>query len=39
MPPTGQVLAELRAWMPDVPCDGFWHGRPGLDQAFMGAAR
>ncbi len=33
------ALDEMRPLMPDSPCDGFWHGRPGLELAFMGAAR
>lgn len=26
-----QVLEELQEIMPDKPCNGYWHGRPGLD--------
>lgn len=26
------VLQRMRPHMPDLPCDGYWHGRPGLEQ-------
>lgn len=28
-----QVLDELQEIMPDKPCNGYWHGLPGLDYA------
>lgn len=26
------ALRSMQAMMPDQPCNGYWHGRPGLDQ-------
>ena len=31
--PGDQALQRLEPLMPDRPCDGYWHGRPGLEQA------
>jgi collagenase-like PrtC family protease len=29
---TGAAARErMRAWMPSAACNGFWHGRPGLE--------
>jgi O2-independent ubiquinone biosynthesis protein UbiV len=28
----GQAAAKLRPLMPALACDGYWHGRPGLEQ-------
>ncbi len=28
----GQALEDMRALMPAEPCNGYWHGRPGLEQ-------
>ena len=25
-------LQQLQEWMPDQSCNGYWHGKPGLDQ-------
>ena len=25
------ALQDMRAFMPEAPCNGYWHGRPGLD--------
>lgn len=25
------ALAQLRPYMPEEPCNGYWHGKPGLD--------
>ena len=33
-----EALRALAPLMPDAPCDGFWHGRPGLEQSFSRAA-
>lgn len=27
-----EALAALQEWMPDQPCNGYWNGKPGLDQ-------
>ncbi|HEY0847871.1 MAG TPA: U32 family peptidase [Noviherbaspirillum sp.] len=27
-----QALAQMDALMPDQPCNGYWHGKPGLDR-------
>lgn len=29
---SGAVMNEMKEWMPDEPCNGYWHGKPGLDQ-------
>ena len=26
------AVARMQPHMPDLPCDGYWHGRPGLEQ-------
>lgn len=31
------ALARMRESMPGEPCNGFWHGRPGLDQMVSAA--
>lgn len=33
-----RALDEMRPLMPDAPCDGFWHGKAGLEQTFMSTA-
>ncbi len=30
--PSAQALERMRPLMPAEPCNGFWHGRPGLEQ-------
>ena len=30
-----QALESMRPLMPDQPCNGYWHGRPGLEQVSM----
>lgn len=32
-----EALEGMRPFMPDVPCNGYWHGRPGLEQVAPGA--
>lgn len=27
-----EALAQMAAWMPDDACDGYWHGKPGLEK-------
>lgn len=34
----GQGLERLRALLPQAPCNGHWHGRPGLEQVEGAAA-
>lgn len=29
------ALQSMQAMMPDQPCNGYWHGRPGLDQVAL----
>lgn len=29
----GEALERMQPLMPDRPCNGYWHGRPGLEQA------
>ena len=29
--PDPQALAQIRPYMPEAPCNGYWHGKPGLD--------
>lgn len=29
--PAPDALERMRPLMPDAPCNGYWHGRPGLD--------
>lgn len=26
------AMQHMEAWMPDQACNGYWHGKPGLDQ-------
>lgn len=26
------ALKQMEEWMPDQPCNGYWHGKPGLDR-------
>lgn len=33
-----QALAELNALMPSGGCDGYWHGRPGIENVSGGSA-
>ncbi len=35
-PASGQAVKRMTALMPDQSCNGYWHGRPGLEQ-FMAA--
>lgn len=34
-----EVLARMDTLMPDAPCDGYWHGRPGFEQSWKGGSR
>lgn len=31
------IAADVAALLPDAPCDGYWHGRPGLELAGRAA--
>lgn len=31
-----EVSAAVQAYLPDAPCDGYWHGRPGIEQTIAG---
>lgn len=26
------AFEQMKEWMPDQPCNGYWHGKPGLEQ-------
>ncbi len=28
-----EAMATMTPWMPEVACDGYWHGRPGMEYA------
>jgi collagenase-like PrtC family protease len=30
--PAAEALQQMLALMPDEPCNGYWHGKPGLEQ-------
>lgn len=32
------VVERLQAFMPDLPCNGYWHGLPGIEQVRTGGA-
>ena len=32
------AAARMQPLMPDLPCDGYWHGRPGLEQGRTATA-
>lgn len=29
---SGDALRDMNEWMPDQACNGYWHGKPGLEQ-------
>lgn len=33
--PPEQALERSAAWMVEAPCNGFWHGRPGVEQLVL----
>ncbi len=36
--PDPAALAAMRPFMPEAPCNGYWHGKPGLDLIETAAA-
>jgi collagenase-like PrtC family protease len=34
----GEALQRMQPLMPDQPCNGYWHGRPGMEQAARALA-
>ena len=36
---TPDFVERMQPFMPDLPCNGYWFGRPGLEQGLQGAAR
>jgi len=35
---TPDFVERMQPFMPDLPCNGYWFGRPGLEQGMQGAA-
>ena len=35
---TPDFVERMQPFMPDLPCNGYWFGRPGLEQGMHGAA-
>ena len=35
---TPDFVERMQPFMPDLPCNGYWFGRPGLEQGLQGAA-
>ena len=36
--PAQTAMQQLTKLMPDRACDGYWHGRPGIEQSYLAAA-
>ncbi|TWG39723.1 collagenase-like PrtC family protease [Acidovorax delafieldii] len=36
---TPDFVERMQPFMPDLPCNGYWFARPGLEQGLQGAAR
>lgn len=36
---TPDFVERMQPFMPDLPCNGYWFGHPGLEQGLQGAAR
>ena len=32
------AVTKLMPWAPDIACNGYWHGRPGMDSVVASAA-
>jgi collagenase-like PrtC family protease len=28
-----EAISTMAPWMPEIACNGYWHGRPGMDRA------
>jgi hypothetical protein len=33
--PAQTAIQQMAKLMPDRACDGYWHGRPGIEQSFL----
>ncbi|MBI2313891.1 MAG: U32 family peptidase [Betaproteobacteria bacterium] len=33
----GDALAQMQKLMPEAPCNGYWHGKPGMEQELVAA--
>ena len=33
-----EVSTKMAPWAPDIACNGYWHGRPGMDSTIASAA-
>ncbi|HUX62442.1 U32 family peptidase [Sulfuricella sp.] len=36
--PAQTAIQQMAKLMPDRACDGYWHGRPGIEQSYLAAA-
>ncbi|MBZ0092851.1 MAG: U32 family peptidase [Sulfuricellaceae bacterium] len=36
--PVESALQQIAKLMPDQACDGYWHGRPGIEQSYLASA-
>ena len=34
---TPDFVERMQPFMPDLPCNGYWFGRPGLEQGLQGS--
>jgi hypothetical protein len=32
------ALQQMESMMPEAACNGYWHGRPGMEQMFLASA-
>jgi len=37
--PAQAAKQQMTKLMPDQTCDGYWHGRPGIEQSYLAATR
>jgi len=33
--PASAAIKKMTTFMPDQACDGYWHGRPGIEQSYL----
>ena len=33
--PAQTAMQQMATLMPDQACDGYWHGRPGIEQSYL----